>query len=172
MKCCHIHLTIVQRSQKKKRIGPNLNKSSTELSDISLLPTKSIKWGTDQNFGLKKSRKKGELSLTCDSAKKFIFIWYPVPFLLLDNIFSWMWHSYTELTKMQIPRARCTLCTWFVFVLDVYVLYTQVTPFFFLIYSYYLLKKKKIPRARQSWKSFWYATVQLKKSDEKWKKYA
>ena len=36
----------------------------------------------------------------------------------------------------------CTLCTWFVFVPDVYFLYTQVTPFF-LIYFYYLSKKKK-----------------------------
>ena len=36
----------------------------------------------------------------------------------------------------------CTLCTWFVFVLDVYFLYTQVTPLFFLIYSNYLSKKK------------------------------
>ena len=37
----------------------------------------------------------------------------------------------------------CSLCTWFVFVLDVYFLDTQVTPLFFLIYSYYLSKKEK-----------------------------
>ena len=37
----------------------------------------------------------------------------------------------------------CSFSTWFVFVLDVYFLYTQVTPLFFLIYSYYLSKKKK-----------------------------
>ena len=36
----------------------------------------------------------------------------------------------------------CTFGTWFVYVLDVYFLYTQVTPLFFLIYSYYLSKKK------------------------------
>lgn len=42
---------------KEKKIGPNLKKNSTELSDISLLPTRPIKWGTGQTFGINIKKK-------------------------------------------------------------------------------------------------------------------
>lgn len=42
---------------KEKKIGPNLKKNSTELSDISLLPTGPIKWGTGQTFGINIKKK-------------------------------------------------------------------------------------------------------------------
>ena len=42
----HVPTNFVQRyvKKKKKRIGHNLNRSSTALSDCSLLPTRSIQW--------------------------------------------------------------------------------------------------------------------------------
>ena len=57
----------------------------------------------------------------------------------------------------------CTLCTWFVFVLDVYFLYTQVTPLFFLIYSYYLSKKKNYDQMKHMVQSKYIQRVKTKK---------
>ena len=79
--------------------------------------------------------KKGVFFVVLDAVKLFFLK------TLLDWVTVLDFHSFSSVHGFL---DFCTLCTWFVFVLDVYFLYTQVTPLFFLIYFYYLSKKKRV----------------------------
>ena len=106
-----------------------------------------------------------KLLKTCLSNKPAVLLWEFV--LQIFFLFSGSWNQQKPFRNYHWVAVLCfcsfslvhgfmdffTLCTWFVFVPDVYFPYTQVTHFFFLIYFYYLSKKETTSRESSSFTS-------------------
>ena len=106
-----------------------------------------------------------KLLITCLSNKPAVLLWEFV--FQIFFLFSGSWNQQKPFRNYHWVAVLCfcsfslvhgfmdffTLCTWFVFVPDVYFPYTQVTHFFFLIYFYYLSKKETTSRESSSFTS-------------------